>query len=243
MAVAYETSIAPWTETFLAAGGSVTEAINAGTGSNRVLTVAVFWRDRNNTISGITYNGVAMTSLGTQVTEGTLRGQLWRLAGPASGSNTLEITYSAGDSNSPVWAGAHVCNGVDQTTPTSGYVSNQGQGSTANIVSSATVTSATDDMVVTYHATFNQTENITATPTNYTERQDAADGGGYSLEFGDAAGAASVATSATWSNGAYLVYWIAFGVSVEATSGGGGLQWLPQCEAGLRSRTRLILVD
>ena len=71
------------------------------------------------------------------------------------------------------------------------------------------ITSATDDLIASFHVTQNGVGNITATPTNYTERRDTADGGGFSQEFGDAAGAASVTTSATWSNGATSVSWCA----------------------------------
>lgn len=222
MAVAYETSLTPQPVTFLAAGEAETIAFDAGTGTDRVLLVFVSWRERTNTISGVTYNGVAMTSLGTKITESdaspVLSGQLWALAGPASGSNNLVVTMGAGVNSSEAQISAWVGNGVDQTTPTDGYATNRGNAATANIVSSVTVTSEADDRVVVFHATRNLVGNITATPTNYTERQDTANGTGFSAEFGDADGAASVATSATWSNGANQVEWIALGVNLNASA-------------------------
>lgn len=230
MAIAYETSLAPATVSFPSAGGSQTVSFNAGTGSNRVLLVAVSYRERTNDITGVTYGGVAMTSAGAEATGGdeTCACHLWYLAGPASGTNDIVATSSAsgaGDATGQI--SAWVANGVDQTTPVSGYTSGTGSGSTANIVSSRTITSETNDVAVVFHATYNTTANVAATPSGYTERQDAANSAGVSTSFGDAAGAASVATSATWDNGAFTVSWCAVGVSVNpAAAAGGGLAWI-----------------
>ena len=218
MAIAYETSLAPTAVQFLTAGETETIAFNAGTGTNRVLLVCVQWVDQNNTLTGVTYNGVSMTSMGTQITQGAIKMQLWRLAGPASGSNNLAVTMGAGDNNSNALIAAWVANGVDQTTPTDGYTTNQGTASTANIVSTLTITSATNDYIAVFYGSYNGTATIAATPTNYTERQDGNNAVGLTLEFGDAAGAASVATSATWDNGAFTVDWIALGCNLNQAS-------------------------
>lgn len=229
MAVAYETSLAPISVTWNAAGETETHAFNAGTGSDRVLLVCVTYRDDATVaVSGVTYNGVAMTSAGTAVDPAVGNGvgmHLFYLANPASGSNNIAVTMSAsGGSNTPGQISAWVGNGGDVGgTPVDGYVSANGSGSSANIVSSSgAITSATGDMIVTFNATQNGAENLTATATNFTERQDAFDGGGYALEFGDAAGAATVTPSATWSNSAIAVNWAAVGINVNASGGGGG---------------------
>ena len=112
----------------------------------------------------------------------------------------------------------------DQTI--SGYASNSGTGSSANIVSSVTVSSAINKRVVVWHATGNADGNIHATATNYTERQDTDNGNATTLQFGDAAGASSIATSATWDNGAFAVDWIALGSSVNEISDS-SVQWMP----------------
>lgn len=220
MAVVYETSLAPVGVTFDAAGEAETVNFNAGTGSNRCLIVAVCWRDFTSTISGVTYNSVAMTSVGSMVTDAThnLHGHLWRLHNPASGANDIVVTMGAGTGNSVALIAAWVANGVDSSTPVDGYTTNNGSGSSANIVSSVTVSSATNDRVAVFHATFNETNNISATPTNYTERQDAGNGAGLTMEFGDADGAGSIASSATWSNGAFLVSWVALGINLNETA-------------------------
>lgn len=219
----YLTSLAPSTETFPAAGGTTNVTFDASTGSNRLLAVCAVWRDSNITINGVTYNGVALTAAGTKVTQATggpqpFSAQLWYLKGPASGSNTIAVTTSSGDVDSTAQIAAWVCTDAHQTTAPTGYTSGSGSGSAANIVSSLTVTSQSGDLVCVVHGTYNGSSNISATPSGYTERQDAANGSGLSLELGDASGAASVATSATWSNGAYNVGWIAMGFSIPAAA-------------------------
>jgi hypothetical protein len=224
MAATYETSLTPAAVTFLAAGEAETVAFDAGSGADRVLLVGVCWRDRNNSISGVTYNGVAMTSMGAEVTENAVfSAQAWRLVNPASGSNNIVVTMGVGDNSSSGLIGAWVGNTVDQTTPVDALVTNSGSGNTANMVSSGTVTSATDDRVVVFHCLRNLADNDTSTPTNYTERQDANTGAGIMMTIGDAAGAASVATSATWTNAAAeQVEWVVLGINVNASGGAGG---------------------
>lgn len=221
--VAYETSAASTNVTFVAAGETETFSFNAGTGANRALAVFVGWRDRDNTISGITYNGVAMTAQAAKVVEGTIAaGQVWCLAGPASGANNIAVTMGVGTDEAQAQISAWVANGVDQTTPCDGYAGNSGNASTANIVSSVTVSSATNDLVAAFHFTYNESAVITSSPTGYTERQDTDNASGLSTAWGDQAGAASVATSSTWSNGAYLVRWVAMGVNFNAAAAAGG---------------------
>lgn len=226
MAVAYETSLTPAAVTFNSGGEAETVAFDAGTGANRTLVVFVTWRDQDNTISGVTYNAVAMTSVAARLrtADTLLSGQLWYLVNPASGSNNIVVTMGVGGSNSPALISAWVANGTDTAgTPIDGYVTASGTASTANIASSpGAISSATDDMIVIFASNRNGTDNWTATPTNYTERQDAANGSGISATFGDAAGAASVTPTATWNNSADELTWLALGINVNQTAGGGG---------------------
>ena len=241
MAVAYETSLTPAAVSFLAAGEAETVAFNAGTGADRVLLVAVLWRERSNVISGVTYNGVAMTAVAAKTTENAFVSmQIWRLANPASGSNDIVVTMGAGDNSSDALIGAWVGNTTDTATPVDGLQIGQGTASTASIVSSlsSAVTSAVGDMVVPVFGQANSTANISATATNYTERQDADNGSGFTLTFGDAAGAATVNPSATWNNGAYSVSWIGMGVNVNAAAGGGGASIVRQMLQHHRGRLK-----
>jgi hypothetical protein len=66
------------------AGGSV--ALNCGTNDNRFVFVAAGVNDATNQISGITYNGVALSQLGSKLAVGTRVNQVFYLPGAASGS-------------------------------------------------------------------------------------------------------------------------------------------------------------
>lgn len=62
------------------------------TGTDTILFVVTF---SQGTVSGVTYNGVAMTSLGTYgYTVPTGNGTMWYLINPTTGTNTVSITHS-----------------------------------------------------------------------------------------------------------------------------------------------------
>jgi hypothetical protein len=220
----YVASLAPVTVSFLQAGEAETVAFDVGTGSNRGIVVAVTWRDRDNDLTGVTYAGVSMTALSAKIISGALAARFYGLANPASGSNNIVATMGAGNTDSDGQISAWSGEGIDQATPFDTAVTATGSGSTANIVSSATLTTgAAGDRALFIHATSNDTASLTATPTNYTERQDGANGTGLSTQFGDADGAASITGSATWDNGAYAVSWITLAVNINQASGGGNV--------------------
>lgn len=98
-------------------GTSLTQAIDVGTGDNRLLIVPVFTEYDNKTPTA-TFNGVAMTRLISQQydTYHTSRDlHIFVLANPASGSHNFVVTCA----NSGLITMGYSCyNGVDQTTPT-----------------------------------------------------------------------------------------------------------------------------
>lgn len=70
---------------------------NSNTGANRLLIVDVAMRTGNAVISGVTYNGVSMTSLG--VSSGstpTVRIEKFWLESPATGANDVVVTLGSG---------------------------------------------------------------------------------------------------------------------------------------------------
>lgn len=223
--VAFETSLAPTSVTFAIGGETETVLFDAGSTANRYLIVCVDWMERTNNITGVTYAGDTLSSLGAEVTEsGTFSAQCFGRHGPASGSNNIAVTMSAGDNNSDAQISAWVANTVDSVTPTDGYQSNNGNASTANVVSTFTgaFTSATNDRVFVFAASKNGSANLTASATNYQERRDAFNSGGLTGEFGDADGAASVSPSTTWSNGAGVsTQWIVIGINLNVAAAAG----------------------
>ena len=68
------------------------------TGSNRYLVVGVSLLSVvGSSVTGITYNTIAMTFLGAiSSVSGAVRAELWGLAAPATGSNSIEVTLSTG---------------------------------------------------------------------------------------------------------------------------------------------------
>lgn len=69
------------------------------TGSNRLLIVVTYTGQDADLVSGVTYNGVAMTSFGTVANGNLTYGRtqhLWYLKNPSLGSNTVSLTVSTG---------------------------------------------------------------------------------------------------------------------------------------------------
>lgn len=68
-------------------------------GSDRLLWVHC-WRRSGSANTGVTYNGVSMTSLGAEILAQTVSGDayltLWYLAAPATGTNNVVVTSASG---------------------------------------------------------------------------------------------------------------------------------------------------
>lgn len=92
------------------------------TGSNRYLVVGVSMLSvGGSSVTGITYNGVAMTLIGAIASvSGAVRSEMWGLIAPATGSNTIAVTLSGSLDST---AGATSFQGVHQTSPIEGYAS------------------------------------------------------------------------------------------------------------------------
>lgn len=85
-------------------------------GTDRYLKVAIGMLSLAQTVSGITYNGVALVFLGAQSSvSGAARIELWGLVAPATGSNTIAVTLT-GAVNSGGVAASYT--GVHQTFST-----------------------------------------------------------------------------------------------------------------------------
>ena len=85
------------------------------TGSDLVLVVGVSIRHNTVTVTGITYNGIALTQIRTDGRTSLTYSEIWFLKAPATGSNTIAVTLSGGPTRSI--SGAVSLTGVDQTTP------------------------------------------------------------------------------------------------------------------------------
>jgi hypothetical protein len=121
-------------------------SFNAGSGSDRFLVVGVL-KQSNRTTTGVTYNGVALTKVATLADANVSSGEentLWVSDGfePASGANNLALTFSG---SGTFLAVATLWDGADQTL---GYESVTTSSSAASAAGSVTVTSVTDNCVI-----------------------------------------------------------------------------------------------
>lgn len=164
--------------------------------------------------SAVTYGGVAMTKLGTQSTSASGANfavlEVWWLKAPASGAKTVAVTLGGGSANFSRAAG----NTVSYSASKVGTVGpNTGGGATSLSMSAA---SAAGKMVV---GVFTSTYGLgTQTLSAYNQTLRSNIGvGTTALVIGDAAGAGSVAFSATSSGttGSYI-QWAGF--TVELTN-------------------------
>jgi uncharacterized repeat protein (TIGR01451 family) len=120
-------------------------------GTNLVLVVGVSINITNNigaTVTGVTYNGTALTSAGAHNDAGnTRRVEMWSLIAPAIGANNVIVTLSlpGGTGTLGVVVGAITFTGADQTSPLRPFVSTDGA---AGTVASLNVPSAVNEIVV-----------------------------------------------------------------------------------------------
>ncbi|MGA9508299.1 MAG: hypothetical protein WBV55_06590, partial [Candidatus Sulfotelmatobacter sp.] len=110
---------------------TLTFSHTTSTTTNRVLLVGVSMNISNSTataVTGITYNGVALTLLGAHNdAEDTRRVEQWYLLNPASGTNSIIVSVNIPSAATVgVAAGATVFTGVDQTVPLGSFVASDG---------------------------------------------------------------------------------------------------------------------
>lgn len=120
-------------------------------GTNLVMVVGVSINISNNTaatVSGVTYNGVALTRAGAHNDAGNSRRvEIWSLTAPAIGTNNVVVTLAnpGGAATLGVVVGATTLVGADQTSPLRSFVSADGA---AGNVASLNVPSAFSDVVL-----------------------------------------------------------------------------------------------
>lgn len=119
---------------------------STGTGTNRALFVGVSTATTTlpvgvptNRVASVTYNGIALTRVGTAISPNSLNtSEIFRLTNPSSGTNTILVTFAtvpvAGNPfvNYAV-GGAISLQGVSQTTPNGGFFSASGTNSAPTV--------------------------------------------------------------------------------------------------------------
>ncbi|TYO97131.1 putative CxxxxCH...CXXCH cytochrome family protein [Geothermobacter ehrlichii] len=131
-----------------AGGATMTWQHTIGGGTDRLLLVGVAFDDRNGeTVTSVTYNGIALTQLRADNTAtSNARTELWYLKDaslPAAGTYDVVVTLSTA-SGKPLYGGALTYSGVDQTATFTSHNGASGNADPATV----DITSQAGDLVV-----------------------------------------------------------------------------------------------
>ncbi len=194
------------TGTVTSGATGMTISHTTGSGSYRLMLVGVsFNNDGYETVTGVTYNGTALTLVGTEATTDDARVEIWRLVAPSTGTHNVVITFSAAllqDAH----AGVMTFTNVYQTTPLGTFVSAKHDGSTPATVD---IPSASGEIV--FGVVASEYDTLTAS-SGQTEQWNLAVSSTYGAG-GTAAGAATTVTM-SW-NLAAANHWAMGGVSIK----------------------------
>lgn len=130
----------------VAAGTSLTISSKTTAGSNRCGIVCVAWNTDAANVTGVTWNGVAMTHVAT-ATESAGAGQestIYSIVNPPTSASDIVVSFNT---TAAAYAVASSYNGVDQTTPISNSTTTNTSTATASPVT-VTCTTASDEIVV-----------------------------------------------------------------------------------------------
>jgi hypothetical protein len=187
-----------------------TVAGSVGANSNRCLIGYAGFRTITPTSIAMTWAGTSMTQIGTTLSDGTDSIALFGLIAPATGAQTLSVSWTGGTSN-PVVLGAVSLFNCDQTTGWQNNTSATGTGTSASI----TITTTSGDMAIAGHVNNNATGTSIATGTS--DWTETAFNGNYAQAHNAASGAS---TAVAWTLGS-SVAWANIGVDVMQFSSGG----------------------
>ena len=132
----------------------VTVSHTTGTGSDRLMLVGVSTRDR--TVTGVTYNRVALIPVGVQTSNNNVKTAIYSMIAPPDGTFNVVVSLS-GDPGKGAVVGVMTFTGVNQTTPLGTYASAVGNSTTAAL----NVTSASSELV--FNVVSVQNQNIVNT--------------------------------------------------------------------------------
>ena len=193
-------------------GSSMTISHTTGSGSYRLMLVGVSMNNDNyETVTGITYNGTALSLVGTEATTDDARVEIWSLIAPSTGTHNVVITFSAALAQE-AHAGVMTFAGVDADTPLGTFVSDHHDGSTPATVD---IPSASGELV--FGVAASEYEALTAS-SGQNERWNLSISSTYGAG-GTAAGAAPTVTM-SWDLGS-ADHWAMGGVSIKPSGSSG----------------------
>jgi hypothetical protein len=178
-------------------------------GSDRYLVVQVL-SSPGDTVTGVTYNGVAMSQIMTS-TFGAQANEFWGLANPASGTNDVVVSFSGSPSTVVVDVISYT--GAQQTTPIEATGNNSGSGTSASV----SVTTLTDNAWLVGYFRANSASGGFTAGANTVIRTDAAEGTRQLADSGaDQTPAGSHSLNATMETGS----WNVMAFSLKPAGGG-----------------------
>lgn len=184
-------------------------------GSNRFLAVDVSLLSAGSTVTGITYNGVALSLTGAKSTVTSFgRVECWGLVAPATGSNTIAVALSGSIVSS---AEAVSYTGVHQTTPTEAFNSAQATNVGAADATVTITTVADQDWV--HAAIATSDSSITA---GQTSRNNVTGAGGSGANEDTGPLSASTGQVMTYTGVGALATWAIAGYAIRPITASGG---------------------
>ena len=204
-------------------------------GGSRFLTVDIALLSAGQTVTSITYNGVALTFIVAKNTITAVgRVECWGLVNPASGSNTIAVTLSGTITS----AGTAVSyNNVHQTTPTEGTNGNEATNVGA-ADATVDITSVADQCWI-HAALATNDETVTAGQTSRNNVSGIGQGSGANEDFGPQAASTKtmnytdVGAGFTWTIAGYAIRPLSAGTPAASDD----LAWLG------RSRVEYEYID
>jgi hypothetical protein len=199
--------------------GSPLTWTHTASGSNRAVIVGIS-QNNNVYVAGevtVTYGGTAMTFLGERPTDDQPSGaaQLFGLVNPPTGAQTVSAQHSTGTYG--FIGGSISFTGVDQTTPFGTAVTAAGDNSGGSTPPTASVSSASGNMVVDVVVYGSALSGATGT-LQWMDNVDSSTGANNAAQS-TYAGASSVTVGYNPTN---KDWWGLVAVSINAASGGGG---------------------
>lgn len=189
--------------------------------SGGFLVVGVGWNYAIGTevISGVTFNGVALTSAGAagENASSSYRAQLWYLNSAPSTTANVVVTWAVAPTDAGV-CGVTSYNGVDGSSPVTGFTTASGNAPSTTISVTTSPGPVSGDMVIDQFFTSwfcSTTETVGANQTeNWQRAFDGSDGDGGSSQQAGADGAVM-----TWTISAGCD-WVSVAMNIKQSAGG-----------------------
>jgi len=187
-------------------------------GSDRLLRVTTSHFDSSDTISSITYNGVALTAVpGGSTNNGQYYVTAYYLIAPDTGTHDIVVTVSG--SVFDFGAGAISYTDAHQTTPLGTAVTATGTSTTPSVTVSSAADELVDDGLVIIHG------GTLSVGAGQTQRWNAIATSGFIKYAGSTEGGAA-STTMSWSNSSSQT-WAIVAVPIKPVGGGGGSSIIP----------------